>query len=144
VSTPALLDVNVLLALLDPMHTHHGTARMWWDAREDVLWASCPLTQNGFVRIVTRPGYQKPLPMPRAVRTLNRMLDSPNHVFWPDEISFADSTVFDHGRVVGPSQITDVYLLALAVKNGGVLATFDRSIPLSAVRGAEPRHLVVL
>lgn len=82
--------------------------------------------------------------MPRAIGVLTKMLASPNHTFWPDDISFADPAIFEHAYVLGPGQITDIYLLALAVKNGGVLATFDRSIPLAAVRGAEPQHLVVL
>ena len=140
----ALLDVNVLLALFDPDHPHHSAADSWWTAEQGPAWASCPLTQNGFVRIVSSPGYRRPLPIEEATRLLRSQVMTPAHLFWPDDISLGDPSVFDHGRLLGPNQITDAYLLALAVKNDGRLVTFDRSITLGAVRGAEPRHLVVI
>jgi uncharacterized protein len=79
-----------------------------------------------------------------AIAALRTGLDQPDHKFWPDDISIVDDTIFDHGYILGPNQITDVYLLGLAVRNGGRLVTFDRGLPLKAVRGAEPRHVVVL
>ena len=75
---------------------------------------------------------------------LHAQLRESGHEFWPDDISLMDAQIFDHGRIVGPRQITDVYLLALAVKHGGRLVAFDQAIPLAAVRQAEPRHLVAI
>lgn len=66
------------------------------------------------------------------------------HAFWPDELSIADAEHVDRTKILGPKQLTDIYLLALAVKRRGRLATFDRAIPLAAVCGAQSRHLVVL
>jgi toxin-antitoxin system PIN domain toxin len=140
----ALLDVNVLLALFDPDHPHHLAARSWWTDEQGQGWASCPLTQNGFVRIISAPTYQRSLPIEEAIRLLRSQLLKPGHVFWPDDISLTDPTLFDRERLRSAKQITDVYLLALAVKNGGRLVTFDRSVDLAAVRRAEPRHLVAL
>jgi toxin-antitoxin system PIN domain toxin len=140
----ALLDVNVLLALFDRDHPHHPVAVSWWTEEQGEGWASCPLTQNGFVRIVSAPSYRRPLPIEEAVRLLRAQVLKPGHVFWPDDISLSDPMLFDQGRLLGSNQITDAYLLALAVKNGGRLASFDRSITLGAVRGAEPKHFVVI
>jgi toxin-antitoxin system PIN domain toxin len=139
----ALLDVNLLVALFDPAHVHHGRARSWWSGERNRGWASCPLTQNGFLRVVSNPGYPRPLTPGQALAALRAQIALPGHAFWPDDASIADADLFDHRRIVGPGQITDVYLLALAVKNGGRLATFDRAIPLAAVRGALARHLAV-
>jgi uncharacterized protein len=140
----ALLDVSVLLPLFDPEHAHHERAREWWDQYSDDGWASCPLTQNGFIRVISSSGYRQPLLIGAALSILQAQLREPGHEFWPDDISLLDSHVFHHDRIVGPRQITDVYLLALAVKHGGRLVTFDRAIPLAAVRQAEPRHLVAI
>ena len=140
----ALLDVNVLLALMDRDHIHHQPALAWWRSDRDYGWASCPLTQNGFVRISCQTGYPGRRTAAHAVEQLRLQLSESTHEFWPDDISIVDAELFDRSRILGPNQITDVYLLALAVKNGGRLATFDRSIPVGAVRGAQPRHLAVI
>ena len=79
-----------------------------------------------------------------ALDLLERVTGADEHRFWPDDISLTDVQLFDHNRILGPKQLTDVYLLALAVKNGGRLATFDRAIPVAAVHGAEPRHVAVI
>jgi len=140
----ALLDVNVLLALMDRDHIHHRAALEWWRSDRDHGWASCPLTQNGFVRISCQGGFPGRPTAAQAIEQLRLQLAEPTHEFWADDISVADAGIFDHSRILGPKQITDVYLLALAVKNGGRLVTFDRAIPLSAVRGAEARHVAAL
>lgn len=140
----ALLDVNVLLALFDPAHTHHARALAWWSERQNEGWASCPLTQNGFLRIISNPRYPRPLTFADALAAIRAQIALPGHAFWPDNISIADADLFDHGRILGPNQITDVYLLALAVKNGGRLATFDQAIPLGAARGAQAQHVAVI
>ena len=140
----ALFDVNALLALIDRDHVFHSGARGWWVAHQDGGWATCPLTQNGFARIMSQRSYPRHRPLVDAVEALSAGLGQPGHEFWPDSVSIADPDVFDHHRILGPNQITDVYLLALAVKHSGRLVTFDRGIPLAAVRGAEARHLVVV
>jgi toxin-antitoxin system PIN domain toxin len=140
----SLLDVNLLIGLLQPDHVHHSSAHRWWTENGSAGWASCPLTQNGFVRIVSQPRYPKPIPVTRAIALLQEATAATDHAFWPNDISLADPQRFDSERILGPKQLTDIYLLALAVKNGGRLATFDRTIPIAAVRGAEPRHVAVI
>ncbi|HZP10294.1 TA system VapC family ribonuclease toxin [Methyloceanibacter sp.] len=140
----ALLDVSVLLSLFDRGHIQHQRATAWSAQNALAGWASCPLTHNGFVRIVSQPGYPRPARIIDALTVLRRQMEGLDYVFWPHDISIADETIFDRGYILGPNQIADVYLLALAVRNGGRLVTFDRGLPLRAVRGAEPRHLVVL
>ena len=140
----ALLDVSVLLPLFDIGHIQHQRALAWCTENAEAGWASCPLTQNGFVRIACQPGYPRPSRMIDAVGVLREQIEEPDHEFWPDDISITDDALFDRAHILGPNQITDVYLLGLAVKNGGRLVTFDRGLPLKVVRGAEPKHLVVL
>jgi len=140
----ALFDVNLLLALFDSAHIHHALAFAWWTGHRQSGWASCPLTQNGFVRVISGPTYARPRSVADALAVLRGQIAQPGHVFWPDDSSIANTQVFDHGRLLGTKQITDAYLLALAVKNDGCLATFDQAIPLGAVRGAEARHVAVI
>jgi uncharacterized protein len=140
----ALFDVSALLAVFDTDHVFHATARVWWAANADGGWATCPLTQNGFVRIMSQPAYPQRRSTAQAIEALRLGVDQPSHEFWPDDISIADDRVFDRSHILGPNQITDVYLLALAVKNRGRLVTFDRGLPIKAVRGSAPRNLVVL
>lgn len=140
----ALLDVNVLLAIFDIGHVHNGRARAWWNVHRSQGWASCPLTQNGLARIISKPAYEGPVPLQTALLGLATQLAQSDHEFWPDDISITDDRVFDRRHLLGPNQIIDVYLLALAVKNGGRLVTFDRGVPLKAARGADARNLVVL
>ena len=139
----ALLDVNVLLALLDADHTGHRRARAWLDAEIGRGWASCAITQNGLVRILSQPQYPSPVPVAEAAARLARATGTEHHAFWPCDLSLLDASV-DRRRVHGPRQVTDVYLLALAVHHGGRFATFDGRIPLEAVPGASSEHLVVV
>ena len=139
-----LFDVNALIAILDEDHVHHGAAHEWWATNRSAGWATCPLTENGAARIMSQTGYKNPVTTTFAIDLLAEQLAQTDHVFWPDDISVCNSALFDPSCILGPNQITDVYLLALAVKNGGRLVTFDRAIPISAVRGAETRHVVAL
>jgi toxin-antitoxin system PIN domain toxin len=140
----ALLDTTVLLALLDSDHVDHDRARVWLDGEIATGWASCAITQNGFVRIVSRPRYPSPVTPAEAVDVLDRACASPHHEFWLCELSLVDDQVIDRTRMHGPLQVTDAYLLALAVGRGGRFVTFHRSVVLSAVSGATPAHLTVL
>jgi uncharacterized protein len=140
----ALFDVNVLVAMFDAQHLHHTRALHWWSQNRAYGWASCPLTQNGFLRVVSRPSYPFPVSIVDAFENLRRNTQTGEHAFWPDDISLLDERAVPREHVLGPKQLTDVYLLALAVKHGGRLATFDRGVAIAAIRKAEPRHLVVL
>lgn len=139
-----LLDVNVLIALFLSDHINYERAHRWWSANRHDGWASCPLTQNGFVRIVSRPKQTRAATAQDALRRLHAFTLQTDHVFWPDSVSLLDEELIDHNRILGPNQLTDVYLLALAVTNGGRLATFDTAIPLAAVHGSRPEQLVVI
>ena len=140
----ALLDVNVLIALLDQAHPHHIAALSWLKANIRHGWASCPITQNGCVRIMSQASYPGARPVAQITERLREALNHASHKFWPDEISIVDPDIIDATRVHGARQITDTYLLALACKNGGRLVTFDSGIALAAVKGAAARHLVAL
>lgn len=140
----ALLDVNVLLALLDADHVDHRRARAWLSAEIRHGWASCALTENGFLRIISQPRYPSPVPVAQAAARLARACGSEHHAFWPCDLSLLEEDRIDRSRVHGPRQVTDVYLLALAVRHRGRFVTFDGRVPLDAVAGAAPEHLVVL
>jgi len=140
----ALLDVNVLIALLDSDHAHHTTASRWLGDHLDGGWASCPITQNGCIRILSQPGYPSPLPAAQVASRLADAASTPHHEFWPDSVSLLDRKSIDLSRLLGPRQVTDAYLLALAVAYKGRLVSFDQSIALATVKGAEKKHLLVL
>ncbi len=140
----ALLDVNVLIALLDSDHASHGSALSWFSDNGARGWASCPITQNGCVRIMSHPGYPNAFSVVEIVERLRAATAHPAHEFWPNSQSLLDQRLIDPTRVHGPRQLTDVYLLALAVKQGGRLVTFDGTIATGAVKGAKPQHLVRL
>jgi uncharacterized protein len=145
VSRRALLDINVLVALFDPDHVHHDLAHDWFAEHRADGWASCPLTENGLIRVLANPRYGSPNASLRGVRdTVRRFLSSKEHEFWPDDVSIADDTLFNVSALTGYRQITDVYLLGLATRRGGHLVTFDRSIPVKAVIGAERAALTVV
>jgi len=140
----ALLDVNVLIALLDADHSLHARATEWLGSHAREGWASCPITENGCVRIMSHPGYPNALPVPAVMARLAEASASDFHEFWPDDISLLDARVANATRIHGPRQITDVYLLALAVRHGGQFVTLDTSVSHVAVIGAEKRHVLVL
>lgn len=140
----ALLDTNALIALLDLDHVHHPRARSWLESEAGSGWASCPLTQNGCVRIMSQPKYPSPVPPGEVIKRLKDAAGTSYHEFWPDDLSILDPRLVDSARIHGPRQVTDVYLLALAVKHGGRFATFDGRVPLSAVPGAAKKHLTVI
>ena len=139
-----MLDVNVLIALLDSDHTSHGAAMSWFAKHAREGWASCPITQNGCIRIMTNPGYPNALPVQAVMKHLADACHEDVHEFWPDKVSLLDPGVFDPTRIHGPRQLTDIYLLGLAVEHAGRLVTFDTGIALTAVRKAKSHNLVVL
>jgi toxin-antitoxin system PIN domain toxin len=143
VSRPALLDVNVIVALFDPNHIHHDPAHVWFADHRSSGWATCPITENGVVRVLSNPAYSSVAERRQEVaRRLAAFRASGQHVFWPDDVSVCDTKLF--GLTVGYRQLTDVYLLGLATAHDGRLATFDRSVPLKAVRRASSDNLVII
>lgn len=140
----SLLDVNVLLALLDSDHVDHEQAHTWLGEAIGDGWATCAITENGFVRILSQPRYPSPVAPGVAVDLLGQACDTEHHEFWACDVSLLNPIVVDRQRVHGTRQVTDAYLLALAVAHEGRLVTFDRSLPISAVPGASEAHLVVL
>jgi toxin-antitoxin system PIN domain toxin len=140
----ALLDVNVLIALLDSDHALHERADDWFAAHARQGWASCPITENGCIRIMSHPAYPNAIHAGRVAERLREAASDQHHEFWPDDLSILDISAFDSTRIHGPRQITDVYLLALAVRHGGRFVTFDLGVSGAAVRDAETRHLLVI
>ncbi|SJM90514.1 TA system VapC family ribonuclease toxin [Crenothrix polyspora] len=142
--TVFLLDVNVLIALIDPAHIQHDAAHEWFLVYGQQAWATCPLTENGVLRIVGHSSYPNSLSTPAAVVHLMQGLCAlPGHRFWADNISLLDSEKIDSARLLSSGQVTDSYLLALAYANNGQLATFDRRLVTDAVRnGTQSLHLI--
>jgi toxin-antitoxin system PIN domain toxin len=116
----------------------------WFAAHAMAGWASCPITQNGCVRIMSHPGYPNAMPVRTVVDRLGEAAATPFHEFWPDDVSLLDQRVADASRIHGPRQLTDVYLLALAARHGGRFVTFDAAVPLAAVRGGTVGQIVIL
>ena len=140
----ALLDVNVLIALLDGNHTSHSTVSNWLAAHIEQGWASCPLTQNGCIRILSQPRYPNSLSVTDAVERLRAAASTRYHRFLPDDISLLDETLVDSGKLTTSRQLTDAYLLALAVAHGVRLVTLDRSLSPASIREAGEESLVVI
>lgn len=140
----ALLDINILIALLDLDHSHHQEARKWLEREAKYGWASCPITQNGCIRVMSQPSYSSPLPAGSVIARLAVATCTNYHEFWPDDISILDESLVRAERLHGPKQLTDIYLLALAVHHDGRFITFDGTVPASAVVKARKNHLVVI
>jgi toxin-antitoxin system PIN domain toxin len=140
----ALLDVNVLIALLDSDHALHAAATTWFRESARQGWASCPITQNGCLRVMSHPAYPNAPPLRVIAERLMEATASPLHEFWPDDVSLLDPGIADLSRIHGPRQLTDLYLLALAVRHSGRFVTFDAAIAREAIVGATARHLVRL
>lgn len=138
----ALLDVNVLIALLDRSHIHHAPAMSWLGAHLEEGWASCPLTQNGCIRIMSYASYPNARAPVQLAERLREATSTPLHRFWPDDVTLLDEALFDWHDLLHSRQLTDAYLLALAVRKGGALVTFDGGLTVGGVRGAHRQHLI--
>ena len=134
--TTFLMDVNVLIALADPVHVQHDQAHDWFARVGRKSFATCPITENGLLRIVGHPKYPNSPGAPSAVtKTLAALRSMPGHEFWADKISIADSSCIDAALLSSHAQVTDSYLLALAKAHGGRLASMDRRLVVDAVIG---------
>jgi len=140
----SLLDVNVLVALFDPAHSNHEDAHRWFARNRRFGWATCPITINGCVRVLSNPAYPVQSSASEVAQFLHLACESEDRHFWQDSISLLDNSLLRLSALQRHQQITDAYLLGIAVKNRGRLATFDRSIPLHAVVGARPGNLAVI
>lgn len=136
-----LLDVSVVIALIDRTHVAHEAVNRWFADASPVGWATCPIVENGVIRIVSQPSYPNVQASPSIVAAAVRKLcDLRGHEFWPDSLSLIRSAVFDSQRLVSAQHITDTYLLGLAASRGGKLATLDRRINTGAVKDG-PKHI---
>jgi toxin-antitoxin system PIN domain toxin len=144
VSGPVLLDANILIALFEPDHVHHERAHDWFTDNRNRGWATCPLTENTLIRIMSNPRYGSNAQRAGGLALrLRAFCAGEGHRFWPASLSLGDQTIFDLSFATH-RLLTDVYLLGLAHLNGGTLATFDRTIPVKAVIGAPPDVLEVI
>lgn len=131
--TRYLLDVNVLIALIDPAHVQHDQVHEWFGRVGYKAFATCPITENGLLRIVGHPKYpNSPGPPSTVVAALATIRGLPGHAFWPDSISLVDSSV-DPDLLSSHSRVTDSYLLALAKEYKGKLATMDQKLASEVV-----------
>jgi toxin-antitoxin system PIN domain toxin len=140
-----LLDINILIALLDPDHPFHYLAHKWW-GMEGQPWASCPITENGLIRIMASAAYSKntQLSVADVSEMLSVFVTNTDHVFWPDDLSFRDQKKFEHTSILSSKHLTDLYLLAIATKNQGTLVTFDQNISTLPVASAKAENLLIL
>ena len=139
-----LLNINVLIALIDPTHVQHDRAHEWFASRGQKAWATCPITENGVLRIVGHPRYPNSPGSPAAVAELLASFRKlPGHTFWPDDLSLFDQEHVKTARLLDSAQITDSYLLALACMHKGQLATFDhRLVTDGVIDGPQALHVI--
>jgi hypothetical protein len=138
-----LLDVNVLIALIDPAHVQHDRAHDWFAAYGRKSWATCPLTENGVLRILGNARYPNSPGTPAAAELMSILRELGGHAFWPDDLTLFDASRIRIERLLDSAQVTDTYLLALAAAHGGHLVTFDRRLVTDAViNGQKTLHLL--
>ena len=140
----ALLDVNVLTALMDQNHIAHDPAWQWMESNIESGWATCPITQNGCIRIMSQPAYPNRHTVTEVAERLRQATDQEFHQFWPAEVSILATATINWDLLIGPRQLTDIYLLALAVRNNGRFVTFDSRISTEMALGAGSQHLTII
>ena len=139
-----LLDANILIALCDELHAHHHDAHRWFKSIGRLSWATCPLTENAFIRITSKPTYPRSTgSVTEQMRVLRELCQIPGHQFWPDDVSLVRHEVWSSSDHASPADLTDLYLVALAVKREQKFATLDRTLPVHRIRGGqEALHLL--
>jgi len=138
----SLLDVNCLIALLDLDHVHHATMERWFQSYAAEGWCTCPITENGLVRVMSLAKYPSGRRSPSQVIERLQMLKTGHRSschFWPDEISLTDASLFRWEFITGSLNVTGAYLLGLAAKHGAKLVSFDRTLPWQAIRNGTAR-----
>ncbi len=135
----ALLDVNAMIALIDSDHVEHRVMEKWFLKNHRSGWATCPLSENGTVRVLSQAAYpsgqRTPAEVIQTLIALKSAFDE-SYEFWPDEVSLLDSKIFNEALIAGSRQVTDVYLLGLAMRHNASLVSFDRALAWHGVRGA--------
>ncbi len=142
----ALLDVNALIALVDSDHVDHAAITRWFRRHHGKGWATCPVTENGMVRVLSQPSYPSGRRTPAEVIEVLKALKTAfekSHEFWSDDLSLADATIFKAPLIAGPRNVTDAYLLGLAAQREGTLVSFDRSLPWQAIQGGSEKLIRV-
>lgn len=135
-----LLDVNALIALISPGHVHHDSIHNWLARQSLHGWATCPITENGAVRVLSQPIFAKGLRRPiQVIELLRAWKRSDHHYFWADDVSLSDDALFHADRITSHKHVTDAYLLGLAAKHGAKLVSFDRTLPWQAIRNGTAR-----
>jgi uncharacterized protein len=143
--TAFLLDVNVLIALMWPAHEGHTEVQSWFRQKSGEGWATCPFTQAAFVRVISNPAFSRDAVTPQeAMKILDTNVKHTSHRFWADEIGFVQAAVPFAKRLEGHQQVTDAYLLGLAMHKRGSLATMDRGILALLPNKSPERDLVVV
>lgn len=139
-----LLDVNVLIALIDPRHASHERAHAWFAREGSASWATCPITENGVIRIVGHRNYPNSPGSPAgAAKLVQELCELPGHVFWPEDISLLDDAHFAREALLTSAQVTATYLLGLTARHGGMLATLDQRLATgAALAGRRALHLI--
>jgi hypothetical protein len=131
-----LLDLNILIALADQRHNQHQAAAHWYASGGKDNWGICPFTEAGFLRVTTNPIYRpSPHTFERAIAILQSLKGLPGYLYWEMRESWVNLTAPFAARISGHQQVTDAYLLGMAIKENGVLVTFDRGLKYMA--GAE-------
>ncbi len=142
----ALLDVNALIALVDSDHVGHDPMHRWFRRRANRGWATCPLTENGMIRVLSQSAYpsgrRSPAEVIEILGSLRRAFPA-NHVFWADDVSLADESLFLPEFITGSKSVTDAYLLGLAARHKARLVSLDRSLPWQAIRGGSAQLIEV-
>ncbi len=134
-----LLDINILIALADPDHVHHGKAETFFLANHTRGWATCPITENGFVRILSSPSYPNgPDTTDGACVVLKQLCANAGHRFWPDDLSIRSSP-----KLPVSKHLTDHYLLSLAMHRQGKLVTLDQHIQADLIPGGMASYVVI-
>jgi toxin-antitoxin system PIN domain toxin len=135
-----LLDVNALIALISPGHVHHDSMHNWFTRKSFRGWATCAITENGAVRVLSQPVFAKGLRRPiQVIELLHASKQSDHHHFWTGEVSLTDGALFHADRITSHKHVTDAYLLGLAAKHGAKLVSFDRTLPWQAIRSGTDR-----
>lgn len=143
--TVHLLDVNVLVALLWPAHEFHDRAQNWFVRNSKSAWATCPFTQAAVIRILSNPMFSPDaLTVEGAIAVVSSNIEHPTHRFWPDDISFTEATIAFRKRILGHKQVTDAYLLGLAIHRKGKLVTMDRAVPALLDDSSRSSSIVVI
>ncbi len=142
-----LLDVNVMVALLDPGHIHHELAHQWWAGHAGRPWATCAITENGLIRVLTQPRYPNRVEtVAEATGLLGQWKNAhrATHRWWPIDVTLTDETLYETEKLTGPAQVTDACILGVACRHGGAVVSFDQALPWQAVAGGSPQLVELL